>query len=134
MSKSDTMEARGKTMAGEPGTKLVKTETPEQVTHVQPDLVKHLPVAAINRNPRNPRKHFDAAKMNELVASVHERGVLQPILDAKLPAGTLTPELAKAFGVKYSKPVAKKLEDVRSAAPKNIYKTKPAKKGTKANA
>ena len=39
-----------------------------------------LPLAAIVANPRQPRRRFDAAAMDELIASVRERGVLQPIL------------------------------------------------------
>lgn len=44
---------------------------------------------------------------------------VKAILDAKLPAGSLTPELAKAFGVKYSKP--------KAAAPAKAKKAKKAK-------
>ncbi len=39
-----------------------------------------LPLADIIANPRQPRRHFDPAAMDELIASVRERGVLQPIL------------------------------------------------------
>jgi ParB family chromosome partitioning protein len=39
-----------------------------------------LPLADIVANPRQPRRRFDAAAMDELIASVRERGVLQPIL------------------------------------------------------
>lgn len=39
-----------------------------------------LPLADIVANARQPRRHFDAAAMDELVESVRERGVLQPIL------------------------------------------------------
>ena len=39
-----------------------------------------LPLAEIVANPRQPRRRFDAAAMDELIASIRERGVLQPIL------------------------------------------------------
>lgn len=39
-----------------------------------------LPLAEIVANPQQPRRRFDQAAMDELVASVRERGVLQPIL------------------------------------------------------
>ena len=39
-----------------------------------------LPLADIVANARQPRRRFDAAAMDELIASVRERGVLQPIL------------------------------------------------------
>jgi len=46
----------------------------------------------------------------------------------ELPAGSLTPELAKAFGVRYAKPksIAERLDKVRSAVLKNVYRDKPA--------
>ncbi len=45
-----------------------------------------VPLAEIVANPRQPRRRFDAAAMDELIASVRERGILQPILVR--PVGT----------------------------------------------
>lgn len=39
-----------------------------------------LPLAEIVANPKQPRRRFDAAAMDDLIESVRERGVLQPIL------------------------------------------------------
>ncbi len=39
-----------------------------------------VPLAEIVANPRQPRRRFDAGAMDELIASVRERGILQPIL------------------------------------------------------
>jgi ParB family transcriptional regulator, chromosome partitioning protein len=39
-----------------------------------------IPIAGIRPNPKQPRRHFDAAEMATLAASIHEHGVLQPIL------------------------------------------------------
>ena len=39
-----------------------------------------LPLAEIVANPRQPRRRFDEGALAELIASVRERGVLQPIL------------------------------------------------------
>lgn len=39
-----------------------------------------LPIARIHANPRQPRRHFDPAALDELVASVKATGLLQPIL------------------------------------------------------
>lgn len=39
-----------------------------------------IPVQAIRKSPWQPRRQFDAAQLAELVASVKERGVLQPLL------------------------------------------------------
>ena len=50
----------------------------EEVTPASARTV--LPLADIVANPKQPRRRFDAAAMDELVASIRERGVLQPIL------------------------------------------------------
>lgn len=42
--------------------------------------VSELPVEAIKANPAQPRRHFDDADIEELAASIREKGVLQPIL------------------------------------------------------
>jgi ParB family chromosome partitioning protein len=39
-----------------------------------------LPIGAIRPNPAQPRRHFDAAALAELAASIAARGVLQPII------------------------------------------------------
>lgn len=42
--------------------------------------LKMLPISAIEPLPGNPRKHFDAAALDELAASIASRGVIQPII------------------------------------------------------
>ena len=39
-----------------------------------------LPVAFLRPNPLNPRKAFDDAELDELTASVREKGIVQPLL------------------------------------------------------
>ena len=39
-----------------------------------------LPVEAVERNPDQPRKRFDEARLEELAASIREHGVVEPIL------------------------------------------------------
>jgi ParB family chromosome partitioning protein len=39
-----------------------------------------LPVAFLRPNPFQPRKHFDQKELDELAASIREKGMLQPIL------------------------------------------------------
>lgn len=51
------------------------------------DLVQKLSIQAIDLNPRQPRAHFGEADLQELAASIAERGVLQPILVRPLPQG-----------------------------------------------
>ena len=46
-----------------------------------------LPVAAIARNPYQPRRDFEPAQLQELAASIAEHGVLQPILVTETPDG-----------------------------------------------
>ena len=41
---------------------------------------RRLPLAFLRANPRNPRKAFDTDDLNDLAASIREKGVVQPIL------------------------------------------------------
>ena len=42
--------------------------------------VRMLPVSAIAPHPGQPRRHFDEAALDELAASIAERGIIQPII------------------------------------------------------
>ncbi|MFC5665812.1 ParB/RepB/Spo0J family partition protein [Kitasatospora misakiensis] len=46
-----------------------------------------LPLDAITANPRQPRKVFDDEKLDELVASIKEVGLLQPVVVRQAAAG-----------------------------------------------
>ncbi|MCB1486170.1 MAG: ParB/RepB/Spo0J family partition protein [Bauldia sp.] len=48
---------------------------------------KTLPVEFLRPNPRNPRKDFSASELDDLAASVKERGVVQPILVRQVGGG-----------------------------------------------
>jgi len=41
---------------------------------------KRVPIEFLKPNPRNPRRHFAEAELDELTASIRERGIIQPIL------------------------------------------------------
>jgi ParB family transcriptional regulator, chromosome partitioning protein len=41
---------------------------------------REIPIELIHRNPEQPRTHFAEAELDELAASIREKGVLQPIL------------------------------------------------------
>jgi len=41
---------------------------------------RRVPVAFLRRNPRNPRRNFSDTEIEELAASIKERGVIQPIV------------------------------------------------------
>ena len=43
------------------------------------------PIEFLRPNPRNPRKNFDDAELEELAASIRERGVIQPVLVRAIP-------------------------------------------------
>ena len=41
---------------------------------------REIPIELVHRNPDQPRRHFSAAEIGELEASLRDKGVLQPIL------------------------------------------------------
>ena len=41
---------------------------------------RRLPTGSLRPNVRNPRRAFDSAELDELVASLRERGIIQPIV------------------------------------------------------
>jgi ParB family chromosome partitioning protein len=41
---------------------------------------RKMPIELIKRNPRNPRRYFSAGELEELAASIKERGIIQPIV------------------------------------------------------
>ena len=47
--------------------------------------VRMLPIDALHPNPNQPRRHFAPDAMHELVDSIRERGVLQPLIARPLP-------------------------------------------------
>lgn len=44
-----------------------------------------IPIEYLRPNPRNPRRNFDGESLDELAASIKEKGILQPILVRPLP-------------------------------------------------
>jgi ParB family transcriptional regulator, chromosome partitioning protein len=46
---------------------------------------RRAPIEFLRPNPRNPRKRFDNLELDELAASIRERGIIQPILVRELP-------------------------------------------------
>ena len=41
---------------------------------------RRVPIEFVKPNPRNPRRAFADAELDELAASIRERGIIQPIL------------------------------------------------------
>ncbi|MDB5590212.1 ParB/RepB/Spo0J family partition protein [Enterovirga sp.] len=46
----------------------------------RPSGAKQVPVEFLKRNPRNPRTTFSEAELEDLTASIRERGIIQPII------------------------------------------------------
>lgn len=44
------------------------------------DLIQAIPLGSIKPNPRQPRRHFDQERLNELANSIQEHGILQPVI------------------------------------------------------
>ncbi|MCC6564067.1 ParB/RepB/Spo0J family partition protein [Candidatus Uhrbacteria bacterium] len=63
---------------------------PTQQRESQPigQRVLEIPIASIERNPHQPRVHFDHAELEDLISSIREHGVLQPIIVTPKPDGT----------------------------------------------
>jgi ParB family transcriptional regulator, chromosome partitioning protein len=49
---------------------------------------RQTPIELVRPNPRNPRKRFDEAELDELAASIKERGVIQPVVVRSIPGAT----------------------------------------------
>lgn len=60
----------------------VAPENPVFEQYIEGNLYK-IPLKFIQPDPEQPRKHFDATKLNELAASISNKGILQPIIVRK---------------------------------------------------
>ncbi len=49
---------------------------------------RRLPIGSLHRNARNPRRAFAAAELDELTASLRERGIIQPIVVRPMRGGS----------------------------------------------
>lgn len=61
-------------------------QTPPRATDAN-DGPRSLPIDLVQRNPGQPRKHFDETELTELANSIRTHGVLQPILVRPIAAG-----------------------------------------------
>ena len=53
----------------------------------RPGTSPELPLREIHANPLQPRRRFSTASLEELVASIRQHGVLQPVVVCRAPAG-----------------------------------------------
>ena len=49
---------------------------------------RRTPIEFLRPNPRNPRKRFDDSELDELAASIKERGIIQPVVVRAIPGVT----------------------------------------------
>jgi ParB family chromosome partitioning protein len=82
---------------------------------------REFPIETIQRNPDQPRRTFTDAEMDELTASIREKGVLQPVLVRPMPgqpgefqlvAGERRWRAAQRAGLKTIPVVVRELNDV----------------------
>lgn len=59
---------------------IARDDSPTDNTSGPPPGVRLIPVSAIAPHPEQPRRHFDEDALNELAASIAERGIIQPIV------------------------------------------------------
>ena len=64
-----------------------KQSLTEQVLPQARREVIDAPVGRIKENPRQPRRHFSPSDLEDLVNSVKEHGVMQPLIVTRLPGG-----------------------------------------------
>jgi len=83
-------------------------------------VIKQIPLAQIGANPDQPRKTFHDAELNDLAASIKEKGVLQPILlravtgrpyNYEIVAGERRFRASKLAGLNEIPAVVKKMDD-----------------------
>lgn len=59
---------------------IARDDSPADTSGSPPVGVRLIPVSAIAPHPDQPRRHFDEDALNELAASIAERGIIQPIV------------------------------------------------------
>jgi ParB family transcriptional regulator, chromosome partitioning protein len=67
--------------------------TKDDSAHAATLGIRKAPIDLLKPNPRNARKRFDEAQLDELTASIRERGVIQPILVRAIPRDADTYEI-----------------------------------------
>ena len=73
-----------------------------------------LPLEAIERNPEQPRKRFEEAKLEELAASIREHGIVEPILVRQGGRRSTGSSPASGAGARRSAPGLQEIPAVRA--------------------
>ncbi|MEI7512362.1 MAG: ParB/RepB/Spo0J family partition protein [Candidatus Uhrbacteria bacterium] len=66
----------------------VVRESIPAVTREEGQRVLEIPISSIERNPHQPRTHFDHGQLEDLISSIRDHGVLQPIIVTPKSDGT----------------------------------------------
>jgi ParB family chromosome partitioning protein len=66
---------------------LGENDAPKAAAAGEPSGPREIPIELIARNPDQPRRLFAEAEIEELAASIREKGVLQPVLVRPAPGG-----------------------------------------------
>lgn len=83
---ADSVMAEGRRGLGRGLSALLgEAETPRAAG--EPAGPREIPIELIARNPEQPRRAFGEAEIEELAASIREKGVLQPVLVRPAPDG-----------------------------------------------
>ena len=83
-----------------------KNTITEQILPEARHEIVEIRLEQIKNNPRQPRQHFSASELEDLIQSIKEHGILQPLIVTKLPdgyeiiAGERRFRSAKALGMK----------------------------------
>jgi ParB family chromosome partitioning protein len=78
----------GRGLAALMGDVGAETATPERARNQ-----RRVPIEYVRPNPRNPRRNFSEAELDDLAASIKERGIIQPIVVRQLPGENDTYEI-----------------------------------------
>lgn len=67
--------------------KEVVSESSDVLADLKGITIYEIPTAHITANPYQPRKHFDHSQLEELIASIKEHGIVQPLVVAPYDEG-----------------------------------------------
>ena len=73
--------------AQQPAQPAPQAAAPKAATASADNGPRSVPIDLVQRNPQQPRKHFDEAELTELANSIRSHGVLQPILVRPIAGG-----------------------------------------------
>jgi ParB family transcriptional regulator, chromosome partitioning protein len=66
---------------------LIGDDTTEELVVQDVKNLRHVPIEFLYANPRNPRKNFAEAELEDLTRSIKDKGLLQPLVVRPRPEG-----------------------------------------------